>query len=328
MSAWTSPGPAARREAVEDRGGRRRRRGGRRSRAGRSVSAHAAHCNCTMPVVEISGYRRSGQPLGGSGRGRSRPPGRSTTRRARGRRRRARPRPLAAELGRDLGPHLLAGGELDDRGRARGPSRSGRRRTRSHISIHSSSAFHRATWANASSVEVGAELAVEHVQDVAVELGGDAGRVVVGGDEPVGVLHEVGAEQERVAGLEPGGERRRGTRRASPAAGCRSCRRGTRRAGGRRRAAGRGGARSRRRPRARRCPGAPPRSRRPRRAASSRSRRTGRSGGACPARASASSSSRVFSDVPDPSSTSVSAPLAAAISSARASRIARSARVG
>ena len=32
-------------------------------------------------------------------------------------------------------------------------------------------------------VEVGAELAVEHAEDVLVELGGDAGGVVVGGLE-------------------------------------------------------------------------------------------------------------------------------------------------
>ena len=51
-----------------------------------------------------------------------------------------------------------------------------------------------------SDVEVGVELAVQHAQDIAVELGGDAGRVVVRGNEPIDVLHEVGAEQERVAG--------------------------------------------------------------------------------------------------------------------------------
>ncbi len=47
-----------------------------------------------------------------------------------------------------------------------------------------------------------------------------------------------------------------------------------------------------------------------------------------PVAASAASSRRVFSEVPEPSSTSVSAPLSAAISVARAPRIARSARVG
>ena len=47
--------------------------------------------------------------------------------------------------------------------------------------------------------EVAVELAVEDVEDVAVELGGDAGGVVVGGDEAGRVLHEVGAEEEPVA---------------------------------------------------------------------------------------------------------------------------------
>ncbi len=47
-----------------------------------------------------------------------------------------------------------------------------------------------------------------------------------------------------------------------------------------------------------------------------------------PRDASASSSRRVFSDVPEPSSTSVSAPATSAISPARATRIERSARVG
>ena len=51
-------------------------------------------------------------------------------------------------------------------------------------------------------VEVGAELAVEDGEDVLVELGGDAGGVVVGGLEPGGVLDQVGAEQEPVLGAE------------------------------------------------------------------------------------------------------------------------------
>ena len=45
-------------------------------------------------------------------------------------------------------------------------------------------------------VEGRAEFAVEHVQHVAVERGGDPLRVVVGSQEPVPVLHQVGAEQE------------------------------------------------------------------------------------------------------------------------------------
>ena len=47
-----------------------------------------------------------------------------------------------------------------------------------------------------------------------------------------------------------------------------------------------------------------------------------------PSLASASSSTRVFSDVPDPSSTSVSARVRAAMSPACSSRIERSVRVG
>src|SRR5439155_6269255 len=48
-------------------------------------------------------------------------------------------------------------------------------------------------------IEGGAQLAVEDGEHVAVELGGDAGGVVVGGLEPGDVLHQVGAEEERVA---------------------------------------------------------------------------------------------------------------------------------
>ena len=45
-------------------------------------------------------------------------------------------------------------------------------------------------------VEVRPDLAVEHVQHVAGELGGDPVRVVVGGDETVDRLHQVDAEQQ------------------------------------------------------------------------------------------------------------------------------------
>ena len=56
-------------------------------------------------------------------------------------------------------------------------------------------------------VEVGPEVAVEHPQAVADELLGDAAGVVVGRDQPVGVLDQVGAEQQPVAGLAGVGER-------------------------------------------------------------------------------------------------------------------------
>ena len=59
-------------------------------------------------------------------------------------------------------------------------------------------------------VEVGVEVAVEAGEDVEVEGGGDAGGVVVGGEDGgdglVGAGGEVGAEEEGVAGLEVGAE--------------------------------------------------------------------------------------------------------------------------
>ena len=51
-------------------------------------------------------------------------------------------------------------------------------------------------------VEVGAELAVEDAEHVLVELGGDPGRVVVGGLQRRAVLDQVRAEQEVVVGPE------------------------------------------------------------------------------------------------------------------------------
>ena len=69
---------------------------------------------------------------------------------------------------------------------------------RRRISIHSRSASKNATCSNSVGVEVGAELAVDHVQHVAVELRRDARRVVVRGLEDARVLDEVGAEQQVV----------------------------------------------------------------------------------------------------------------------------------
>ena len=46
--------------------------------------------------------------------------------------------------------------------------------------------------------EVGAELAIDHIQHVAVELRGDALGIVIGGLEHGAVLDEIGPEQERV----------------------------------------------------------------------------------------------------------------------------------
>ena len=57
-------------------------------------------------------------------------------------------------------------------------------------------------------VEVGVELAVDDAQHVAVELGRDAGAVVVGGLEHRGVLDQVGAQQQVVdAGAQQLGDR-------------------------------------------------------------------------------------------------------------------------
>ena len=65
-------------------------------------------------------------------------------------------------------------------------------------------------------VEVGAELAVEHAEHVLVELGRDAGGVVVGGLERVAVLDQVGAEQQAVARVRAGPRSGPGTRALAP----------------------------------------------------------------------------------------------------------------
>src|SRR6201999_3576412 len=54
--------------------------------------------------------------------------------------------------------------------------------------------------------EAPAQLAVQHAEDVLVEFGGDARRVVVGELEPVDVLDQVGAEQQVVGRVEQGGD--------------------------------------------------------------------------------------------------------------------------
>ncbi len=45
-------------------------------------------------------------------------------------------------------------------------------------------------------IEVAPELLVEHAEHVAVEVGGDAGSVVIGGDEPLSVLDQIGADEQ------------------------------------------------------------------------------------------------------------------------------------
>ena len=54
--------------------------------------------------------------------------------------------------------------------------------------------------------EVGLELAVDHIQDVAVELGRDAGGVVVGGFDHGGVLDEIRSEEKAIVGTENAGD--------------------------------------------------------------------------------------------------------------------------
>ena len=51
-------------------------------------------------------------------------------------------------------------------------------------------------------VEVGVEFAVDHREHVAVEPRRHAGAVVVGAYQPAGVLHQVGAQQQGVTGLQ------------------------------------------------------------------------------------------------------------------------------
>ena len=89
---------------------------------------------------------------------------------------------------------------------------SARRRAQAHLDPLVRPASNTATCSKRVDVEVGVELAVQHAQHVLVELRGDARRVVVRGLEPVDVLDEVGAEQEVVVGPEPGRDVARGTR--------------------------------------------------------------------------------------------------------------------
>ena len=167
-------------------------------------------------------------------------------------------------------------------------------------------------------VEVGVELAVEHAQHVAVELGGHAGGVVVGGDEAVDVLDQVGAEEEGVAGRER--RRPRSARNVARGAGARLPMVLPRNATSRVPPVGRSVevvlevADDRvdvaRRAYSRATAAAASRQGLladvERHEAVERARR----------RASASSSIRVFSDVPEPSSTSVSASVSSAMSAA------------
>ncbi len=109
----------------------------------------------------------------------------------------------AAELGRHLGAHLLPGGEAHgepDGGQVHGLVGQ---RAQPHLDPFVPRIPHRDVL-ELVGVEVGAELGVQHREDVLVELGGDAGVVVVRGDQHGRILDQVGAEQEEVAGAQPG----------------------------------------------------------------------------------------------------------------------------
>ena len=102
---------------------------------------------------------------------------------------------LARVLAGQLGADLLALGErqLEAGARARGPL--GAARAQAHLDPLPLAVVEGAVLEGLG-VEVGAEPVVQHAQDVAVELGRDARRVVVGGVEARRVLHEVDADQE------------------------------------------------------------------------------------------------------------------------------------
>ena len=162
---------------------------------------------------------------------------------------------LRRELGADLGEHLLAGREGQRPGRGRPPGSVGRPVDRSHISMRWSCLVPPGHVLEPVGVEVGAQLAVEHVEHVAVELGGDPGGVVVGGTSRARSLTRSVPSSSRspTAITLPSSDR--GTRAAGRGRGCRWCRRGRRTAGSRRWAAGRGAGGSRPPPRSTATPG-------------------------------------------------------------------------
>ncbi len=112
---------------------------------------------------------------------------------------------LGRELRADLGAHLLAGVEVHgqvQRAHERGVLAA---RAQAHLDPLVL-AVEQGDVVEVLGVEVGVQLAVEHAQHVAVELGGDALRVVVGGLEHLRVLDQVGAHQQVVLGAEQAGD--------------------------------------------------------------------------------------------------------------------------
>ena len=108
---------------------------------------------------------------------------------------------LTPELGADLGAQLLARGEVDGEPEAADGHLLGRVGAQAHLDPLVVGVPQRHVLEGVV-VEVGVEPVVEGEQHVAVEVGRDARRVVVGGHDPLRVLHDVGAEQQAVARLE------------------------------------------------------------------------------------------------------------------------------
>ena len=70
------------------------------------------------------------------------------------------------------------------------------------ISMRDRMSFQRASWRKASTGNVAVELAVDSLEQVEVELGGDAFGIVVGGEQPLDRLHPVHPDQQLRAGAE------------------------------------------------------------------------------------------------------------------------------
>ena len=116
---------------------------------------------------------------------------------------------LAPELGADLGADLLAVGEDDGRGRGLDRRPAGGRRRGGASRSTPARRPRRATWCHRVGSKSASQLAVQDPQHVAVELGGDAGGVVVGGDQAAGSFTRSVPSRRRVA------RQQRGARSAS-----------------------------------------------------------------------------------------------------------------
>jgi hypothetical protein len=119
--------------------------------------------------------------------------------------------PRPPELGGHLGTHLLPVGEPDRQADRRDVHDLIRGRAEPHLHPLVPRVPH-GDMVERVEVEVRAELGVEHREHVLVERGGHPGGVVVSRHQDSRVLHQVGAQQERVPGpqlrADPGQERR------------------------------------------------------------------------------------------------------------------------